>query len=361
MIAAAGAAADQQVSDDMGYGTLEDIENCMANGWSDGLPVIPPYGSLVDAMLGAMGWEASAVVGEIADQKIRVRAEQAAATAVMAGCMTDYGPLLRELTLAMLDPLFNVSGVEVTTGGASVLVVVSGPIAGRLGFEHEANALGANARANATVGRFAQMMRYFCGKGGGVLKSHGTIGHPGRISFCIAEHPTTVWEPFHTQFGLPAGASAVTIMATEGPNSCNNHYGSSGGAILDTIGDCMIHYGQTAWYYRSGGFVVVIPPDHMELVSAQFTRDQARQYLYENARRSTDELWRVGRIARAPIAYAEVESGTQRSPLRNLQQLSFIECGAAGGRFSAVIPRWVGSQHAICRPVEHRRVGDHPA
>lgn len=335
----------------MSYETLKDIENCMTNGWSDGLPVIPPYGSLVDAMLAAMGWEASAVVGEIPDQKIKVRAEQAAATAVMAGCLTDYGPLLRELTLAILDPLFNVGGVEVTTGGASILVIVSGPVVERMGFEHEANALGANRRANATVGRFAQMMRYFCGRGGGVLKSHGTIGHPGRYSFCIAEHPTTVWEPFHTQFGLPAAASAVTIMATEGPNSCNNHYGSTGAEILDTIGDCMLHFGQTAWYYRSGGFVVAIAPDHMELVRGKFTREQAREYLYEHARRSTDDLRRVGRIASSPIAYAEVEWGSPRSPLKNPQQLSFIECGAPGGRFSAVIPRWVGSQHAICRPL----------
>ena len=335
----------------MSYETLKDIENCMMSGWSDGLPVIPPYGSLVDAMLIAMGWDGSAVVGEIPDQKIKVRAEQAAATAVMAGCLTDYGPLLRELTLAILDPLFNVGGVEVTTGGASVLVVVSGPVVEQLGFEHEANALGANRRANATVGRFAQMMRYFCGRGGGVLKSHGTIGHPGRYSFCIAEHPTTVWEPFHTQFGLPATASTVTIMATEGPNSCNNHYGTTGVAILDTIGDCMLHYGQTAWYYRSGGFVVAIAPDHMELVSREFTRDQARDYLWEHARRPTDDLLRVGRIASSPSAYAEVVWGSRRSPLKNPKQLLFIECGAPGGRFSAVIPRWVGGQHAICRPL----------
>ena len=66
------------------YATLEDIENCMNNGWTDGLPVIPPYGSLVDEMLEAMGWQAQDIVGEIASQNIVVRAEKAAATAVMA-------------------------------------------------------------------------------------------------------------------------------------------------------------------------------------------------------------------------------------------------------------------------------------
>ena len=336
----------------MTYETLQDIENCMDNGWSDGLPVIPPYGSLVDDMLAAMGWQATDIVGEIPDQNIVIRAEKAAATAVMAGCKTEYGALLRALTQALLDPQLNISGVEVTTGGAAALVIVSGPIVEQLGFEHGANALGANNRANATVGRFAQMMRYFCGKGGGVLTSHGTIGHPGRISFCIAEHPTTEWGPYHTQYGLPAEVSAVSVMSTEGPNSCNNHYGEDGASILDTIGDCMNHYGQTAWYYRSGGFVVVIPPDHMALVKEQFTREQAAQYIYDNARRQTDDLIKAGRIAKEPIAFAEVENGSMRSPLKSLQQLSFIECGGDGGRFSAVIPRWVGSQNVVCKQID---------
>ena len=334
------------------YATLEDIENCMDNGWTDGLPVIPPYGSLVDAMLEAMGWQGSDSVGEIPDQNIVVRAEKTAATAVMAGCKTEYGPLLRALTEGLLDPKLNLSGVEVTTGGAAVLVIVSGPVVEQLGFEHETNALGANCRANATVGRFAQMMRYFCGRGGGVLQSHGTIGHPGRLSFCIAEHPKTEWVAYHTQYGLPETASAISLMSTEGPNSVNNHYGDTGTHILDTIGDALCHAGQTAWYYRSGGFVVVIPPDHMALVAKDFSREQALEYIYKNARRQTDELAELGRIAKNPIEFAEVAPGELRSPLKSREQLTFIECGSNGGRFSAIIPRWVGSTHAVCKEIK---------
>ena len=44
---------------------LDDIERCHEMGWSDGLPVVPPYRRLVDPMLDAMGWETGAVVGEI--------------------------------------------------------------------------------------------------------------------------------------------------------------------------------------------------------------------------------------------------------------------------------------------------------
>jgi hypothetical protein len=145
--------------------------------------------------------------------------------------------------------------------------------------------------------------------------------------------------------------SAITLMSTEGPNSVNNHYAESGRQILDTIGDCLCHFGQTAWYYRSGGFVVVLPPDHMSLICEEFSREQALEYLYETARRQTDLLIEIGRIAKKPLEYAQVEPGTMRSPLRSPEQLTFIECGGDGGRFSAVIPRWAGSTHTICKAI----------
>ena len=96
---------------------------------------------------------------------------------------------------------------------------------------------------------------------------------------------------------------------------------------------------------------MVIPPDHMALVAKDFSREQAVEYIYKNARRQTDDLAEVGRIAKAPIEFAKVEPGELRSPLKNREQLTFIECGGDGGRFSAVIPRWVGSTNAVCRQI----------
>jgi hypothetical protein len=329
----------------------EDMEQCFARGWSDGLPVVPPYGSLVGRMLDAMGWRATDVVGEIAAQSIEIRAEHLAAAAVMAGCRFEYGPLLRSLSELLVDPAFNLSGVEVTTGGVAALVIVSGPVVDELGFEHGANALGANCRANATVGRFAQMARYFCGRGGGALHSHGTMGHPGRLSFCIAERPDRRWPPFHTQTGLPADVSAVSVMAAEGPNSVNNHYGDTAEAVLDTIADCLGHAGATSYYWHFGPVVVVLGPAHAELVAAACTRDQARRHLFERARRGTDDLRRLGRLPAEPRAKSKVEPGTMRSPFDHEEQIHFLESGADGGRFSAVIPGWVGNYHVTSRAV----------
>ena len=335
----------------MSLDVYDDIERCFEGGWSDGLPVIPPYGSLVDAMLEACGWSAAEVLGTIESQHIEIRGEHLAAAAVMAGCKSEYGRFLRAVGEALVDPLLNLSGCEVTTGGVSATVIASGPIVEELGFEHEANALGANNRVNATTGRFAQLVRLFCGRGGGVLQAHGTVGHPGRLSFCAAEHPTTMWAPFHTQFGLPAGASAATLMCTEGPISVNNHYAETGEQILRTIADTIAHFGSTNFYYRSGGYVVVIAPDHMGLVAKDFSREEARHFIAEHAVRLTDDLMRVGRIARDPAPIWQVEPGTMRSPLYSEEQLTFLEAGKEGGKFSAVLPRWTGGVHAVSKAV----------
>ena len=330
---------------------LDDIENCHAAGWSDGLPVVPPYGSLVDEMLAAMGWSATEIVGRIESQSLDIMAEQLAAAAVMTGCLPSYGAVLRAIALGLLDPKFNLSGVEVTTGGVAALVVVGGPVVEELGFEYGANALGATARPNATVGRFAQLVRLFCGRAGGSLQTHGTVGHPGRLSFLIAERPDRLWPDYHSQFGIEDGASAVSVMSVEGPNSVNNHYATSGEQVLETIADCMANYGSTNWYYRHGATLVVLAPDHADLVTRDFSRDEARAYLYDKVARPTDELIRLGRIPEEPRWDTGVERGTLRRLFKSPERIQFIESGAPGGKFSAVIPQWVGCRYDISRRI----------
>lgn len=333
--------------------TVQDIDNCMESGWSDGLPVIPPYASLVEPMAEAMGWNSmTEVVGEIPDQQMVVRAEHLAATAVMAGCKREYGPLLRQICLGMLDPAFNLTGTHLTTHGPGTLIIVSGPIVEELGFEHEANALGANARVNATVGRFANMVRLFCGSGGGALQTMGTFGHPGRLSYCIAEHPDAVWGSYHVQSGLPAEASVVTIVAAEGPINVYNDFGTTGSQVLETIADTLSHLGATNFFWRLSGYIVGIGRDHMALISGEFTREEARRFLLERSVRSTNDLNRIGRIPQRIRPEDNVEFGKPRCLFASESQLTFIESGAEGGRFSTVIPRWAGNFTSLSRIVD---------
>jgi len=82
--------------------TVEAIEECYRLGWSDGLPVVPPVDYKVREML-----EFSGLTGEeellSLDMRRRVlTSENAAANAVMAGCLPEYFPVLTT-TLRALD------------------------------------------------------------------------------------------------------------------------------------------------------------------------------------------------------------------------------------------------------------------
>lgn len=317
------------------------ISDCLDRGWADGLPVVPPYAELVDAMLAALGWTASATLARDEDLRLEIRCEHLASLAVMAGCLPSYARILRPLSEMLLAPTFGLRGVATTTGGVGIFVLISGPVVTELGFHTGANALGTPVRVNASIGRFAQLVRHICGRAGGLLEEFGTLGHPGRLSYLLAESSERVWPPFHTQFGFAAEESCVAIMAAEGPNSINNHYAETAEQVLETIALGLAHAGTTNYYYQGGGYVIVVAPEHLDLIAARFDRTAARDFIYERARMPTRELARLGRIPRQIDPARCVDLDGSRSPVARANQLLFAQAGGSAGKFSAVIPGWV--------------------
>ena len=82
--------------------SLDAIEECYRRGWTDGLPVVPPTADRVQAMLEGVGLEPGHVLGEVPVRRRALTAEQAAANAVMAGCLPAYFPVV----LATMRVLF---------------------------------------------------------------------------------------------------------------------------------------------------------------------------------------------------------------------------------------------------------------
>jgi hypothetical protein len=70
------------------------IEACYAKGWTDGLPVVPPTDTLVDAMLASGPWKPGDVLLHEPVRDRVVTAEEAAINAVMAGCRPEYFPVV---------------------------------------------------------------------------------------------------------------------------------------------------------------------------------------------------------------------------------------------------------------------------
>jgi hypothetical protein len=135
-------------------GNVSDINDYFdQQGWTDGLPIIPPTEDLVSTMLAASPVPAEQVLGRLPPRNGTMTVEKVAINAVMAGCRPDYFPVVLAAVKAVLQPQFNAGAITTTTGGAAPVVVVSGPIAGRLGIHSGTAVLGSGHRANATIGR----------------------------------------------------------------------------------------------------------------------------------------------------------------------------------------------------------------
>ena len=109
---------------------LAAIEFCYKQGWTDGLPVIPPTEERVTAFVGnTRGRDRDDVLGEVPERRRRNETvEQVAANAVMAGCLPEYATVVVAAVEAMLQPAFNLVGPSASMGGSGILVVVNGPV-----------------------------------------------------------------------------------------------------------------------------------------------------------------------------------------------------------------------------------------
>ncbi len=162
------------------------IEFCYQQGWTDGLPVVPPTERAVRAMLEAAGLEPRQQVAFITNRQVAVTAEKIAINAVMAGCLPEHMPVVVAAIEGIADPQWGYHGPATSTGGAAVLMIVNGPVAARLRFNSGDNLFGPGWRSNATVGRAVRLvMRNVIGTLPGAL-DRGTVGHPGKYSYCMS-------------------------------------------------------------------------------------------------------------------------------------------------------------------------------
>jgi hypothetical protein len=127
------------------------IEWCYQQGWTDGLPVVPPTDERVAAFLSQLQRDRDEVLGAVPERRREVTVEQVVANAVMAGCLPEYAPVVMAAVQAILQPAFNLVGPSASLGGAGILLVVNGPIVDALGINCRNNLFGPGNRANATM------------------------------------------------------------------------------------------------------------------------------------------------------------------------------------------------------------------
>lgn len=308
--------------------------------WSDGLPVVPPTADAVQACLDWAMMPADHLVGIEPVRERVVTAEKLAVNAVMAGCLPMHFPVVVAAFTAMLQEPFLLHGATASTGGCAVLIVINGPVRDELGMDGTFNALASSDRATTVIGRAIRLVLYnlLDARPGGVDRS--TLGHPGKLSYCIAEdEDNSPWLPLAEEYGVPHHASAVTVMAAGAPRQIMNEWTTKPEEILDTfiaeIKASMRHY--SIW---PGNYAIVVPPQlrsHFE--QAGWTKADIRRYVFENARVLRKDWGDCGKGAvvgdRGEREYAALSAE---------DDLLVVAAGGPAGGFGAVIPPWYGNK-----------------
>jgi hypothetical protein len=333
------------------------VEWYFEQGWTDGLPVVPPTQETVAAMVAALGGDPNHLEARVPPRWGNLTREVLAVNLVLAGCKPAYAPVVRAAILALCGSHFNLNGIQATTHMAAPLLVVNGPIRREIGMNAGANVFGSGNRANATIGRALRLIMLNVGGGWPGDLDKSTLGHPGKYTFCIAEHEeASPWAPYHVEQGYRPDDSTVFCIATEGPHSVTNHVANDPQGVLDSLVSAMSTIAHNN-AVSSGSCAVVIGPEHAATIAgAGWTRSDVRRYLWSHTTNTFDDISFQGRYGKIynrnlPRWYRR-ESGARIPIVPSPDDIHLFVAGGEAGRFSAFLPGWGHMTSPVLRAID---------
>ena len=282
------------------------IEFCFEQGWTDGLPVVPPTPEKVAAAVAASGRLPDEPVCTYVERQRDVTVEHVAVNAVMAGCRPEYLPVVLAIVEAMATDAVGLHAVNATTGGSAVGFVVNGPVRTALGMNCRGNVLGPGNRANSTIGRAVRLTQINAfgsvpgagnesPSGGRPILDRATVGQPGKYAgYHVVENEEDYpsLRPLHTERGFEAQQSVVTVFGTAGHVQYSVHSEGSAEGVVATLCQYLLGTGRLA---RRGFCVLVIPPENADLfVRDGWTKADIRKALFDGTSRSVEWVKRNG-------------------------------------------------------------------
>ncbi|MBO4648466.1 MAG: hypothetical protein J5806_09945 [Lentisphaeria bacterium] len=194
-------------------GNLDEVNHYFSqNGWTDGLPVIPPTPARVNEFLKYTDLAPDEVIAAIPPSYRQATPRLVAVNGVMAGCPPEYMPILIAFTKAMTDGDFR--RTLASTHAWTPYCWINGPIARQLELDSAQGEI-SNMR-NAKIGRFINLA--MLNLGGYHIKQNrmGTFGY--LMPWCLVEDDAAAvklnWRPYHMQQGYALNDNVLTAASS---------------------------------------------------------------------------------------------------------------------------------------------------
>ncbi len=306
------------------------------------MPVVPPTQEAVDEFLSAAKLQPDAVIAAMPSRKVALTAEKVAINSVMAGCKPEYMPVIVAVMKALATPEFGLHHAASGLAGPTVVILVNGPIARKLGINSSNNLFGPGVRANATIGRALRLVMLNCLRYTPGVSDRATLGTPGKYTCCIAEneesHP---WQPWHVSAGFDPEQSTVTLIAASTMIQVWN-YGNHE-QLLRSYGDALSFLGSIAIVGQTPG-AIIVAGEHAEILRASgWDLAKMRDFVVAHTARRVADLKRNGRMD-GPV---ESEDETVlHYAMRSGEELMLVRAGGSIGALSMVLPGFGSSPTA---------------
>jgi hypothetical protein len=322
-------------------------------GWSDGLPVIPPTPERVARMLGRWAERRADTLAILAPRAGLATPETIAINAVLAGAGAEHFAVIVTAVQALAEPHFNLNAIQTTTHPCTPLLIVNGPVAGRLGISGGPNALDNGHRANAVVGRAVRLTLQNVGGARPGLEDRATLGHPGKFTYCLAENEAaSPWPSLAIERGFAAGTSCVTVCGAEAPHNVNDHGSTTAEALLLALAGTAATTGNNN-VYLGGEPLVLVGPEHAQTLAAGgWSKAEVKRRLWETARVRLDRFSGENRARFATIApgrFADLPDEAMVPWCATADDVMIVVAGGPG-KHSAVVPTF-GATRSVTRPI----------
>ena len=320
------------------------FEAIMRRGWSDGLPVLPPTPTAVDAMLRTSRMQPDYVLGIVPPLNGIAAVKKIAANAVMAGCLPEYFPLVLAATKGMLQTTFNLDGVQTTTGNIAPVTLVNGPCRNKLDINCASNVLGQGWRANATIGRAVRFILTNIGGAVPGLYDKSTLGQPAKYTFCFGENEEqSPWEPLHIERGLSRDIDAVSMFGCSGVYSAVDMASQTARELLKTFALTMM--GGLTSGVTSTEVMLIICPEHAAILSSGgYAKAEIRETLFSAARVPHEKISddNLELLSKRRPAWFQQQNSSEIGVVDRPEDIWVVVAGGSGAK-SAYLPGRTGT------------------
>ena len=302
-------------------------------GWGDGLPVVPATPDRVEAFVAATGRQGDEVIGRVPPAWGVATVEKVAVNAVMAGATPRLAPLVVAALEALVDPAFNLYGIQATTNPVAPLMLVSGDAVDDYDIAYGSGCLGPGFAPNARLGRALRMVMLNLGDARPGVLDRATHGSPAKFAAVAGEHlARSPWEPFNVSRGLDPSVGGVTAVGATSLLNCLDHTSSSAADLMTTVVGTLPSVG-TNTTILGGPVVILLCPEHATILDRDgYTPERIAAELYERAVIPVDHIpplsleelrWKRGN-------FPEAVNGSQVHALDSPESLSIFVTGGDG-------------------------------